>query len=66
MEVFEVLSLRSNEHISHEESVVGTSADDSNLDPILFVPSCKAVYNVDTISGVQVINGTFSVDSPDL
>jgi len=57
-------SIRTNEHISHEESVVGTSAHDSDLNSIFFIPSCIAVNDVDAIPCVQVIDSTFSVDSP--
>lgn len=66
MEVLKILAIRSDEHISHEKSVIGTSANDSDLDLVFLVPSCEAVYDVDTVSSVQVIDGTFSVDSPDL
>jgi hypothetical protein len=46
--------------------MIGTSANDSDLDAVLLVPSCKPVDNVDTISGVEVIDSTFTIDSPDL
>ena len=66
MEVFEIFAFGSDEHVSHDESMVGTSTHDSDLDSVLLIPSCKAVDNVDAVSCVQVINGTFTVDSPDL
>jgi len=62
--MLQFFSIRTNEHISHKESVVGTSANDSNLDPVFFIPSCKAVDDINAISCVQVINSTFSVNSP--
>ena len=58
--------LRSDEHVAHEQGMIGTSANDSDPDAVLLVPSCKSVDNVDTISGVEVINSTFTIDSPDL
>lgn len=64
--MIEVLSLRSDEHVAHEQSMIGTSANDSDPDAVLLVPSCKPVDNVDTISGVEVIDSTFTIDSPDL
>ena len=64
--MLEVLSLRSDEHIAHEESMVGTSTDNPDLDPVLLIPSRKAVHDVDTVSGIQVVDGTFTVDSPNL
>jgi hypothetical protein len=46
--------------------MVGTSTDNPDLDSVFLIPSCEAVYDVDTISGIEVVNGTFAVDSPDL
>ena len=64
--MLKVFALRSDEHVTHEESMVGTSTDNSDPNSVLLVPSCKAVHDVDTVSGVEVVNGTFTVDSPDL
>lgn len=66
VKVLKILAIRSDEHVAHEKSVVGTSTDNSNLDLVLLVPSCESVDDVDTVSCVQIIDGTFSVDSPDL
>ena len=66
MEVLEIFTIRSDKHVTHEESMIGTGADDPDLDPVLLIPSCEAVYNVDTISSVEIVDGTFTVDSPDL
>lgn len=66
MEVFEVFWVRANKHVTHEKSMVGTSADDADLDTVFLVPSRKTVDNVNAISGVEVVNGTFTVDSPNL
>lgn len=52
VEVFEIFSIRSNEHIAHEKSVIGTSAYDSNLDSIFLVPSGETIDNIDTIPGI--------------
>lgn len=64
--MLQFFSLRSDEHIAHEERMVGTRADDADLDLVFLVPSCETVHNVNSISRVQVVNGTFAVDSPDL
>lgn len=66
MEVLQLLAIGSDEHIAHEESMVGTSADDSDLDLVFFVPSRITINNVNTISRIQVIDGTLAVDTPDL
>ena len=56
----------SNEHIAHEQGVICTSTDDSDIDSIPFVPSGKAIDDIYSISGIQIINSTFSVDFPHL
>jgi hypothetical protein len=55
-----------DKHVPHEESMVSTSADDSNVYPIALVPSCETVDDVNAITGVEVVNGTLTVNSPDL
>ena len=46
----------------HEQGVVGSRGDDSDLDPVLGVPSGESVKDVDVLSGVQVVDGSFTVD----
>jgi len=46
--------------------MVGTRADDANLDAVLLVPAGIAVDDVDAIPGVEVVDGTLAVDLPDL
>lgn len=62
--MLEIFSIRSNEHISHEQSMIGTRADNADLDSVFLIPSCKTIDDVDSISRVQVVDSTFSVDSP--
>lgn len=66
MEVLKILAIWADQHVAHEESVVGTRADDADLDLVLLVPSCETVDNVDAIPGVEVIDGTLTVNLPDL
>lgn len=66
VEVLKLRPLRSDEHVSHEEGMVGTGADNTNVDSVSLVPSCVTVDDVDSVSCVEVVNGTFSVDFPDL
>jgi hypothetical protein len=66
MEMFEVFAFRADKHVTHEESMVGTSTNDSDLNSVFLVPASKSIDNIDAVPGVQVINGTFSVDSPNL
>jgi hypothetical protein len=46
--------------------MVGASADDSYAYPVTLVPAGKSIDNVDAFPGVEVVNGTFAVDAPDL
>lgn len=55
-----------NEHSPHEEGVVGTSAHNADIESIALVPPGKAVNDIDAISGVEVVDGAFSIDAPDL
>ena len=48
-----------DEHISHEEGVIWTSADDSDLDSIFGIPASISINNVDFTSGVEVALGEF-------
>lgn len=57
---------RANEHVPHEEGMVGSGADDPDIDTVTLVPSCEAIDNIDTIPGIQVVDCAFSVDFPDL
>jgi hypothetical protein len=46
--------------------MVGTRADDTDLDAVLLVPAGVAIDDVDAVAGVEVIDSTFAVDFPDL
>jgi hypothetical protein len=65
----EVLELRpsgTDEHVAHEQSMVGASADNTDIDPVSLVPAGKAINHVDSVAGVKVVDSTLAVDSPDL
>jgi hypothetical protein len=66
VECLQLLASRSDKHVSHEKSMVCTSADDSDIDSVPLVPSCISINDVDSIPCVEVVDGTFSVDFPDL
>ena len=66
MEVLELLPSGSDEHVAHEESMVGAGTDDPHADPVLLIPSCETINDVNTASGVEVVDGTLAVDFPDL
>lgn len=66
VEALQLLSRRADEHVAHEEGVVGASADDADVDAVALVPSCVAVDDIDAVAGVQVVDRALAVDLPDL
>ena len=46
--------------------MVGSSTDNADADAIPFVPAGVAINDVDAVSSVEVVDGAFSVDFPDL
>lgn len=66
VEVLELLTGRADEHVAHEESMVGAGADNTDTDAVLLVPAGVTVDDVDAIPGVEVVDSTLTVDLPDL
>lgn len=46
--------------------MVCTSADNADLDPVTLIPTCETIDDIDAASCVEVVDGTFAVDTPDL
>lgn len=46
--------------------MIGTGADDADIDPIPLIPSGKAIDDIDSGPGVEVVDSAFSVDFPNL
>lgn len=66
VEVLELLAARPDEHVAHEESMVGASADNANVDAVALVPAGETIDNVDAVTGVEVVDSALAVDTPDL
>jgi hypothetical protein len=66
LEALKLLARRPDQHVAHEERVVGARADDPHADPVLFVPSRVAVHDVDAVPRVEVVDRAFAVDLPHL
>lgn len=62
--MLQLLSRRANKHVAHEQSMVGTGTDDSNSDSVLLIPACVTVDDINSGSGIQVVDSTFAVDFP--
>lgn len=46
--------------------MVCAGTDNADLDPVALVPSCETIDDIDSAAGVEVVDGTLSVDTPDL
>ena len=66
VEVLQLLAAGPDEHVAHEESMVGTSADNTNVDAVALVPAGETIDNVDAVAGVEVVDSTLAVDTPHL
>jgi hypothetical protein len=66
VEVLQVLSRRADQHITHEEGMVGASTHDTDAYPVTLVPAGKSIDDIDAVPGVEVVNGALAVDAPDL
>ncbi len=64
--VLKFFSSGTDQHVVHEESVVSSSADDTDLDTVLGVRSGISVKDIKTLTSVEVIDGTFTVDHESL
>jgi hypothetical protein len=66
VEVLQLLTARPDEHVAHEESMVSTRADNTDVDAVALVPAGETIDNVDAVTSVEVVDGTLAVDTPDL
>lgn len=46
--------------------MIRSSANNSYTDPVPLIPASIAINDIDPVAGIQVVNGAFSVDPPDL
>ena len=64
--MLELIPCWADQHVAHEEGVVGTGADDADAYPVALVPAGEAIDDVDALPGVEEIDSTLTVDAPDL
>ena len=64
--MFQLFSRGSDQHVAHEEGVVGAGADDAHANAVLLIPAGIAIDDVDAIPGVEVVDSALAVDFPDL
>jgi hypothetical protein len=46
--------------------MVGTRADNTDVDAVALVPAGETINNVDAVAGVEVVDSALAVDTPDL
>jgi hypothetical protein len=66
VEVLKLLTSRADQHVAHEQGVVGASADNANANTVALVPASVTIDDIDAVTGVQVVDSTLTVDAPNL
>ncbi len=61
-EALQLLGGRADEHVVHEEGMVGARADDPHLDLVLGIPAGEAVDAEDRIAEIEEVSRTLSVE----
>jgi hypothetical protein len=61
-EVGQLLGSRADQHVAHEQRVVGTLADDAHLDAVVLVPAGEAVDHVELVAGAEVVDSAATRD----
>ena len=46
--------------------MIRSSTYDSHTDTVPLIPASIAINDIDSVAGVQVVDGAFSIDLPDL
>lgn len=46
----------------HEEGVVGSGSNDSDLDSVFGIPASETIEDIDIFSGIEVVDSSFSVN----
>lgn len=41
-----------DEHVPHEEGVVGAATDNTDVDSVAFIPTSKPIYDIDAAAGI--------------
>lgn len=63
-EVLELLGGWSDQHVGHEQSVVGSGTHNSDLDSVSWVPTSESINNEQLLSGSQVVESSGSGNLP--
>mmetsp|Transcript_36643 Transcript_36643/g.66230 ORF Transcript_36643/g.66230 Transcript_36643/m.66230 type:complete len:201 (+) Transcript_36643:978-1580(+) len=60
--VLQLLWAWADEHVVHEQSVVGPACNDADLVAVLRIPAGVAIEHVQALTSVEIINSTLTVD----
>ena len=52
---------RYDKHITHKKRMVCPRTDNTNLNTIFFIPAGKTINNIQTVTGIEIINRTLTV-----
>lgn len=66
VEGLELLAGRADQHVAHEQRMVGPGAHHPHADSVPLIPARISINHVDSVSCVEIVDGAFSVDAPDL
>jgi hypothetical protein len=64
--VLQLLPRGPDQHVAHEEGMVRASANHSYAYPVALIPASESIDDVDAVPGVEIVDGTLTVDAPDL
>jgi len=51
--------IRPDEHIVHEQSMIRTAGNNSDLDAVFRIPPCKTIGDVESVTNIQLIDRPF-------
>ena len=66
VEALKLLGRGADKHVAHEQSVVGARADNTDADTVALIPAGVTIDDIDAVAGVEVVDSTLTVDTPDL
>ena len=52
---------RTNKHVVHEKSMVGTSTDYTDLETVLGIPAGISIKNINLVAGIEVFNSILAI-----
>ena len=61
-EFLELLLGGTDEHVVHEQGMVGSGTDDADLDAIFGIPAGETIKDIHEFARVEVVDSTFTID----